>query len=67
MHPRQFFDLQQNERNAPNNSLCIAYFQSYRLFILTLQAEKEIILFTQKLHVQIENLERHGSGPYPNI
>jgi hypothetical protein len=44
--------------DVPNNSLRIAYFESNRLFILLLQAEKEIRHFTQKLHVQIENKPR---------
>ncbi len=34
--------------------------------MLLLQAEKEIRLLTQKLHVQI-NLDRHGPASYPNI
>ncbi len=42
-------------RNAPNNSLRIAYLRNNRLFIFLLLGETEIRHFTQKLHVQIEN------------
>jgi hypothetical protein len=36
----------------------IVFCQTNRLFILLLQAEKEIRHFAQKLHVQIENKPR---------
>ncbi len=46
----------------------IAFCQTNRLFILQLQAEKEIRHLTQKLHVQIENKPRSPrSETIPNI